>query len=168
MASEGPQTASDMIDWEYGDAIDASVVADFEATKGIELPASFKSIVVGNDGSVPYPAGVAFADPTRPMGYDVVGIGQLHRFVEQEGAGWSIAEANDAYAEAYPGLVFFSEAGNGWGFAFDYRSARADPPVVLVRFGQGGGDVVPVASSFDAMLAAVLEDGERPVVVSGA
>lgn len=156
------------IDWEYGDAIDASVVADFEASRRIELPSSFKSIVVENDGAVPHPAGLAFADPNRPTGYDVVGIGQLYRFVAREESGWSIAEANDAYAEAYPGLVFFSEAGNGWGFAFDYRSAHADPPVVLVRFGQGGGDVVPVATSFDAMLAAVLEDGERPAVVPSA
>lgn len=168
MSSKPERAAADPILWEYGDAIEASVVAAFEAAKGIDLPSSFKSIVVGNDGSVPYPAGVAFADPTRPMSYDVVGIGQLYRFVGREGSGWSIAEANDAYAVAYSGLVFFSEAGNGWGFAFDYRSARADPPVVLVRFGQRGGDVVPVASSFDAMLAAVLEDGERPVVVSRA
>lgn len=154
------------IHWEYGDAIDPAAVAEFVASRGIELPALFKSIVVENDGSAPHPAGVGFADPSRPTGCDVVGIGQLYRFVGREESGWSIAEANDAYAEAYRGLVFFSEAGNGWGVAFDYRSVRADPPVVLVRFGMRGGDVVPIASSFVAMLETCLHGEGRPSAVS--
>lgn len=153
------------IDWEYGDPVDAWVVTAFEASRGIALPASFKAIAIENDGAVPYPAGVAFADPARPAGYDIVGIGQLYRFVAGEEAGWSIAEANDAYAEAYPGLVFFSEAGNGWGFAFDYRSPCTEPPVVLVRFGRCGSDVVQIAPSFDAMLEVVLADGEKPTTM---
>jgi hypothetical protein len=145
------------IEWKYGDPIDPSAIAAFETSKQIELPASFKAIAAANDGAVPYPDGIAVPDAGRAGGHDIVGIGQLHRFVGQEESGWSISEANEAYEHAYPGLVFFSEAANGWGFAFDYRSCISAPRIVLVRFGEGGGEVVPVASSFDAMIAAVLD-----------
>ncbi|MDE4914835.1 SMI1/KNR4 family protein [Methylobacterium sp. 092160098-2] len=150
------------IKWKYGDQIDSSAIDEFERMKGVELPASFKAIASANDGSLPSPSAVAFPDARRSTGYDIIGIGQLYRFVGQEESGWSIAEANDAYAEEYPGLIFFSEAANGWGFAFDYRSCTSDPAIVLVRFGDGGGDVVPIAGSFDAMMDAVMDDGERP------
>lgn len=146
------------IAWKFGDPIDPVAIAAFETVKRIELPVSFKAIAASNDGAVPYPDGIAVPDAGRAGGYDIVGIGQLYRFVGQDESGWSISEANEAYGEVYPDLVFFSEAANGWGFAFDYRLENSDPPVVLVRFGEGGSEVVPVAASFDAMIAAVLDN----------
>lgn len=157
------------IEWEYGNSIDAGAIEAFEHEFGVVLPQSLKTIAHSHDGSVPHPARIAFPDVRRSSGYDIVGLGQLYRFVGKAGAGWSIADANRAYGDEFPGLIFFSEAPNGWGFALDYRVGAAEPAIVLVKFDVDDGDaIVPVAKSFEALLEAVLSDDEQPRTVPAA
>lgn len=157
------------IEWEYCSFIDAAAIEAFEQEFGVVLPQALTTIARSHDGSVPHPARVAFPDGRRSSGYDIVGLGQLYRFVGKAGAGSSIADANTDYGDEFPGLKFFSEVPNGWGFALDYREGAAEPAIVFVRFDVDDGDaIVPVAKSFDALLEAVLSDDEQPRTVTAA
>ena len=134
-----------------------------DQSRGITFPTSYKAVVALHDGACPEPDNVAFRDDRFSTGCDVIGIGQLYPFGENEDGGWTIDEANDQYRDAFPDLVFISECANGWSFALDYGSGKPEPAVVLVRFGiHDQGSVVEVAHSFERLLAGVFEDDCHP------
>ncbi|GEO99120.1 SMI1/KNR4 family protein [Methylobacterium haplocladii] len=152
--------------WRSGRPVDPKRLAAFETSRGIIFPPAYKAIVALHDGACPEPDNVAFRDDRFSTGYDVIGIGQLYPFGENEDGGWTIDEANDQYRAVFPGLVFISECANGWSFALDYAPGKDEPPVVLVRFGiHDQGSVVEVAQSFEKLLAGVLEDDCRPATM---
>jgi hypothetical protein len=151
------------VEWRYGGEIPSHHIEAFEAEFGVQLPPSFKEVARLHNGAIPFPGGVAYPRPGTSSGRDVLGLGELFSFVPNEDGVSPISEINHRYREAYPGFIVFSEAGNGWHFAFEYQPGKDEHPVVLFLFEHmSTSGCLEVAHSFDDLVAGFVtgDDGE--------
>lgn len=158
------------VEWRYGAEIPPHHIDAFETEFGVQLPPSFKEVARQHNGAIPFPDGVAFPRPNAPGGRDVLGLGELFSFVPGDDGVSPISEINRRYREAYPGFIVFSEAGNGWHFAFEYQPGKDEHPVVLFLFEHmSTSGCLEVAHSFDDLVAGFVtgDDGEDELSALG-
>ncbi|MHC2109364.1 SMI1/KNR4 family protein [Methylobacterium sp. CM6246] len=157
------------VEWRYGGEISPHHIEAFEAEFAVQLPDSFEEVARQYNGAIPFPGSVEFPHPYSPRGRDVIGLGELFSFVPDEDGISPIAEINHRYHEAYPGYIVFSEAGNGWHFAFEYRPGKEGRSVVLFLFeNMSTSGCLEVAHSFDELVAGFVtgdDDEDEPSVL---
>lgn len=154
---------SSAVEWRYGAEIPPHHIEAFEAEFAVQLPPSFKEVARQHNGAIPFPDGVPFPHPNAPGGRDVLGLGELFSFVPDEDGVSPIAEINRRYRDAYPGFIVFSEAGNGWHFAFEYQPGKEEHSVVLFLFDHmATSGCIEVAHSFDELVEGLVaaDEGE--------
>lgn len=144
---------------------DAAIVA-FETAHGIRFPAPYRSIVASNDGAYLHPDLVWVWNPLRRRN-ECIGCAALIPFEDHGSGGMTMEDYNTDLPDFLDGIVSFGVEGGGYLFAFDYRTCKADPSVVLLHYGtvlENVLQILPVAVSFDDFLGKLrpdpIEDGE--------
>lgn len=138
---------------------DAAIVA-FEARRGIRFPVSYRNAVSSNDGAYLRPSLVWVWNPLSRRN-ECISCAALIPFEDQGSGEMTMDESHTDLPDFLDGIVSFGVEGGGYLFAFDYRTCKADPPVVLLHYGTVLDNVLqilPVAESFEEFLTKLRPD----------
>ena len=148
------------MEWILGSKITTDVFDRVQAKLGVKFPASYKALVLENDGSVATEGRTSFPDPFTNGRVEEVGLGQLVSFIPRDDD-VDILWLHDKFKDVEPGLVTFATDGGGWKIAFDFRDAKSDPKVCLII--NEVENPIPLADSFDEYMEKALANAAASI-----